>query len=396
MTTPRTILKAEITSFSTSPTDHSNIHVTQAPFPPPPTKNEAQIRVIYAGFSGADVNMARGTYPLQRKAPLTPGYCLVGVVEALPKSDNANNTFKVGEYVVAVTVYDAQSEVVNLPVKSLVGTPDRLAGRLGVRRDGDDDARRKRDRLLQQICALALDWNTAHGMVERTGSVKEGDVVFIHGLSGAVGQALLVLCLLKGAFVYGTASKRNHEKLLGSHGNVKGVFDYREKGWVEEMKGELGTVGGGKGSGVDVVYDALGFESWDESYSILSYKRGGVLVGYGGNQSALTGDSSPRKPWWYILKLLGRGIWGSVSQLVTGQGRRTSFYWIKPGREECRRDLTELMELLGEGKIEVPMKGVWDLTTEGLREAHRSWGKMEGMGSLLIRVEGVERDGTLA
>ena len=111
MTTPRTILKAEITSFSTSPTDHSNIHVTKASFPPSPTKNEAQIRVLYAGFSGADVNMARGTYPLQRKAPLTPGYCLVGVVEVVGNSDSAKTAFKVGDCVAAVTVYDAQAEV---------------------------------------------------------------------------------------------------------------------------------------------------------------------------------------------------------------------------------------------------------------------------------------------
>ena len=41
--------------------------------------------------------------------------------------------------------------------------------------------------------------------------------------------------------------------------------------------------------GVDAVFDALGFESFDESYSIL--KKGGVLVGYGQNLPAWTGDS---------------------------------------------------------------------------------------------------------
>jgi NADPH:quinone reductase-like Zn-dependent oxidoreductase len=42
--------------------------------------------------------------------------------------------------------------------------------------------------------------------------------------------------------------------------------------------------------GMDAVFDPLGFESWDESYSIL--REGGVLVGYGLNLPALSGTRS--------------------------------------------------------------------------------------------------------
>jgi NADPH:quinone reductase-like Zn-dependent oxidoreductase len=38
--------------------------------------------------------------------------------------------------------------------------------------------------------------------------------------------------------------------------------------------------------GVDAVFDPLGYESFDESYSIL--RKGGILVAYGMNLSGFT------------------------------------------------------------------------------------------------------------
>ncbi|KAK3326850.1 chaperonin 10-like protein [Apodospora peruviana] len=363
----KTIRKALISSFSTDPSDVSNLSVVSAPAPQPPTKNEIQVRVLYAGFSGADINMARGTYPLQRKAPFTPGYSLVGTVIAVG-DDNHRHRFQPGDFVTAVTTYDAQAELVNVPRQLAIPVPSELCTHAS-------------DALLRQVTAMALDWNTAYGMVSRAANVQAGHVVFIHGLSGAVGQALLSLCLMRGAHVYGTASSRNHAALLSA--GVKGVFEYTSKEWISTMQATSG--------GVDAVFDALGFESWDESYSILSSERGGVLVGYGGNQGALDGEKKQRKPWLYIVKLLVRGAVGEISKFLTGRGKTTRFYYIRPGTERCESDMVSLMELLKEGTIEVPIKGCWNLDTEGLREAHQSWGKMDGMGSLLIKVTGEKK-----
>ncbi|KAK3332918.1 hypothetical protein B0T19DRAFT_113375 [Cercophora scortea] len=345
-----TIRKAVISSFSTDPS-LSNIAVVSAPIAAP-AKKEIQVRVLYAGFSGADVNMARGTYPMQRKAPLTPGYSLVGVVAALGADADASR-FPVGSYVTAVTTYDAQAELINVSQRLLAPVPPELTGS---------------DSFLRQVTALSLDWATAYGMVEHTARVKAGQKVFIHGLSGAVGQGLMSLCLLRGATVYGTASARNHASLEAA-GATK-VFDYRNKDWIAAVQAT---------GGVGAVFDPLGFESWDESFSVLGEK--GVVIGYGGNQAALSGDKKPRSPLPWIAKLVARS-------LVPFAGRTTSFYWIKPGSAGWQADMAALMGLLREGKITVPIKAVWNLDTEGLREAHRSWGSMPGMGSLLIRLSG--------
>ncbi|KAK1756777.1 protein indc11 [Echria macrotheca] len=350
------IRKAVITALS--PTHNpANLTITTTTLPSP-TPSQAQLAVLYAGFSGADINMARGRYPLQRKAPLTPGYCLVGRV-LTPPSSSSSSEFKPGDTVAAVTVYDAQAERINVPTTHLVKVPDSLAGN---------------DLALRQVTALALDWNTAFGMVYHTARehVGPGKRVFVHGMSGAVGQGLVALCALRGAEVYGTASGRNHAALETQRG-VKGVFDYRDKAWVEEVK---------RMGGVDVVFDPLGGASWDESYDVL--RQGGMLVGYGQNQTSLDGKEGGHSPWWPLGKLILKGM-------VPFSGKKTAFYYIKPGSGECNEGLATLMDMLSEKKIEVPIKKVWDFTEEGIREAHESWGKISGMGSLLIRVAGGEK-----
>jgi synaptic vesicle membrane protein VAT-1 len=343
------IRKAVITHFASTPSDVANLVVVTATLPTP-TKTQVQVRVLYSGFAGADINMALGRYPLQRKAPLTPGYCMIGIITALGPGVTTTS-FKVGDYVTAATTYDSEAERINVEEKLLVKVPSELT---------------ETDDMLQQVAAACVDWTTALGMVDgRRLKVKEGDVVFIHGLSGAVGQALVSLCLLKGARVFGTASQRNHQKLKGQ--GVEGVFDYRSKDWIAAMK---------KMGGVDAAFDPLGFQSYDESFSVL--KDGGILVGYGANQNSLSG-SEQASPYPSMAKLIVRGMLPFAS-------KRTWFYYIEPGTKEFQESLATIMDMLKDGKIKVTIKAVWDLTTEGLREAHQSWGKVEGMGSLLIRV----------
>ncbi len=307
-----------------------------------PIKDQIQVSVIYAGFSGSDINMRLGQYPLQRAAPLTLGYCCLGRVSAMGPNSSA---FKVGDLVTAVTVYDSQADLVNIREKHLVSVPEGLDH--------------------QKAAALPLDWNTAYGMVMRAAKVSHGQRVFIHGLSGAVGYALLSLCKLQGAIVYGTASSRNHSTLRGL-----GVtpFVYSDKDWIAQMK----AVGS-----AHAVFDPLGFGSWDESYSILSDSDPSILVGYGGNLASLNGDKETRSPFPSIAKLLAQNL-----RLFCNKS--TTFFYIDRDQTTFKPELLALLDMLKDGKIDVSIKHVWDL--EEIQNAHRSWGKAPGIGSLLIRV----------
>src|SRR5437764_15336682 len=97
--------------------------------------------------------------------------------------------------------------------------------------------------------------------------------------------------------------------------------------------------------GMDAVFDPLGFESWDESYSIL--RKGGVLVGYGLNLPALSG-TAPRPALPAVIKLLARN-------LMFWTGKRTKFYFISRDSKHYMSDLEALFDLLLTGGLSVPI-----------------------------------------
>lgn len=126
--------------------------------------------------------------------------------------------------------------------------------------------------------------------------------------------------------------------------------------------------------GADVVYDALGFESWDDSWDILA--RGGHLVGFGGNYNMLNGGA-PRSQPVQIAKLLARG-------LVPFCPHKTSFYYIDRDQKTFEPELTILFKMLKSGAITVPIRKLWML--EEVPEAHRQWAKGPGYGAVVVKV----------
>lgn len=328
------IKKVVITAFG----DESKLAIVEADLPEPATL-EVQVAVEYSIVSGSDVNMRRGTYPFQKKAPLTPGYSIVGKVL---ENGQGCSRFKVGERVACLSKYEGQAERINLPEKYLVPVPE-----------GVD---------LKAAVALILDWVTAYEMLHRSAHVKAGQKIFVHGLSGAVGGALLALGRLEGAQVLGTAAKRKHAELekLGAV-----PFEYGNKDWINAVQA-LG--------GVDAVFDPLGYESFDESYAIL--KRGGILVGYGMNLPGLT--KTPRRPVFpVILSLFSKN-------LLFWRGKRTTFFGLTRTSKHFAPDLELLFSWLKAGKISVPIKATFKL--EQIQEAHREYVSSAGTGSIILEI----------
>jgi synaptic vesicle membrane protein VAT-1 len=312
----------------------------------PPLPGEVQVAPLYAGFSGADIEMRMGTYTSQRGLPLTPGCSLVGrVVSATARSAKDGVRFHTGALVASLTIYGAQATVVNLPAKYLVPVPEDLDPAIA--------------------CAMVLDWTTAYQMVERTVKVLEGQRIFIHGLSGAVGNALLQLCKLRGAYVYGTASARNHEALHRQHAHS---FTYADKNWIPSMQ-NLG--------GVHVVFDPLGYSSGQESYSILDETEPSVLVVYGNNLGILSREHAGSSRMWPVAKLMAKNarVWAK---------KRVRLYAISRDDGFFASDLARLFEMARHGEVEVKIKRVWAL--DEIQEAHREYGKGEGIGSSLIKI----------
>ncbi|KAH6995410.1 hypothetical protein EDB80DRAFT_540913, partial [Ilyonectria destructans] len=266
--------------------------------------------------SGVDINIRLGSYPMQKAAPLAPGYCFVGRVSA--NGDKASK-FRPGDLGGALTMYDSETQKINIAGNYLIAVPESID--------------------MREALGVVLDWNTAYGLVHRaTDLVGKGQRVFVHCMSGAVGYAVTTLCLLQGATVYGTASERDHAALREIGANP---FTYANKDWMTEMKNLVGA---------HVVYDPTGFESWEESWEILIRDEPSRVVDFLGNMNIIQGDAGNT-----------RSQFPAQTKLLANNGclftkRSTSFYYIDRDRSTFMEDQHAIVQLLVEGKIEVPIK----------------------------------------
>ena len=290
-----------------------------------PSRGEVTLHVEAAGVSFAEVQMLRGRYFNQPKFPFVPGYDLVGTVTAI--GDGVDETL-VGRRVAALTETGAWAGRVTLPAKGLVTVPD-----------GVDAA---------PAVAVVTNGVTAWQMVHRAARVQPGQTVVVHGASGGVGTLLVQLARLAGATVIGTASASKHDavRALGAV-----PIDYR----TENVPGAVRRIAP---DGVDAVFDHVGGPGLADSWRML--RRGGALISYG-SASTLTGSGHRLLPY---VPLLGRLLlWNALPN-----GQRMSFYYVKRWPRFFHEDLSLVLSLLADGKIEaqVARKLPLERAAEGL------------------------------
>src|SRR5580704_16565624 len=213
---------------------------------PAPGRSEVRVRILAAGVAYADVLMRRQLYPGTPAPPFTPGYDLVGEIDAIGEGVT---DFVVGQRVGALTVRGAYARFAVVPEELLDPIPETL-----------DPA--------EAVC-LILNYVTAYQMLHRVAKVSSGQRILIHGAAGGVGTALLQLGSLHGLTMYGTASKAKQDAIAAAGGIP---IDYRSEDFSKRVR-ELSP------NGVDAVFDAVGGTNWWRSYRLV--RRGGILVCYG-------------------------------------------------------------------------------------------------------------------
>ena len=148
-----------------------------------PAPGEARVRVLATPLVQDDAAARRGNRPWLPETPYVPGYCMLGVVDAL--GDSASN-FTVGDHVVALTNYGSHAEYVYWRAEELGHVPEDL-----------DPAK---------AVVLVLNYLVAFQILHRIAQVKRGEKALIIGASGGVGSAFLDLGRLAGLKMYGLAS----------------------------------------------------------------------------------------------------------------------------------------------------------------------------------------------
>jgi NADPH:quinone reductase-like Zn-dependent oxidoreductase len=268
----------------------------------PPVAGETRIKILASPVCQDDVAVRVGNRPFLAKPPFTPGYSILGIVDAV--GENVTGV-KEGSRVAALTTFGGHAEYIYLSPEKLVAVPDGLD--------------------LAEAVTLILNYLVAYQILHRVAKVQPGNKVLLIGASGGVGTAFLQLGKLAGLQIYALASASKH-KVLAEYGAFS--IDYHSQDFVQVLqKREPG--------GIDFVFNGMGEEMFGRGLAVL--KKGGVLVHYGGPQSL-------GRFFLLIVKLIGYNLLPNGKK-IEGYGTH------RLGVELFKEDWNTLFKLLGEGKI---------------------------------------------
>lgn len=299
---------------------------------PAPGPGEVRLRHTAIGLNFIDIYHRSGFYPT--KLPCIPGMEAAGVVEEVgPGVPN----LRMGDRVAyGRGPLGAYAERRNIAAVECIPIPENVS---------DETA-----------ASCMLKGLTAWFLLHETFPVRKGDTVLIHAAAGGVGLILTQWAAWRGAHVIGTAGSEEKAKLAQAHGCGPVILYRREN--VPERVREFTN-----GRGVDVVYDAVGKDTFHASLDSLRTR--GMLVSYGQ-------ASGPIPPF-------------DMSELA----KRGSLFLTRPSLMDYMRDdrtytkaATDLLREISQGHIKVQTDQRFPLREAPA--AHRALEARETVGSTVL------------
>src|SRR6266403_5159526 len=272
------------------------------PDPPPPGPGEVQVRIAARGVQYVDVLMLAGKYQFRPEPPFIPGN--EGAGEVVAVGDGVTR-FKTGDKVMSRHRLGAFAQIGNARAENCNPVPTGMS--------------------LEQAAVFSGAYHTAYHALLQRGRMKAGDWVMVNGAAGGIGIAAIQVAKLFGATLIATASTDEKRAACLEEG-ADYAIDYREglRDRVKELTGAH--------DGVDIVYDPIGANVFDESLRCLAWGGRILVLGFLGG-----GPSTPRTNYLLIkgLEVIGVRL-GGVTEHRPEIGREN----MKP-----------LVELAGQGKL---------------------------------------------
>jgi NADPH:quinone reductase-like Zn-dependent oxidoreductase len=295
---------------------------------PEPAEGELLIRVRAAGVTPTELQWYPTTHTKAgspRKAAI-PGHEFSGVIAALGKNTNG---FAIGQEIYGMSDWfadGATAEFCLTQPQSIAPKPTNLTH--------------------EEAATVPIGALTAwQGLLTRA-KIQPGDRVLVQGGGGAVGIFAVQLAHLHGAHVIATASA-SQQKLVSDLG-AQEVIDYQSARFEDRTQR------------VDVVFDAVGADTLDRSWSLL--KAGGRLVSIAAD-SGETADQR-RKGAFFIVepdqtqllavaKLLDAGTLKTFVNVVVPLPEASAAYQGSVrDRRRCGRVVISIPEAIGEPLID--------------------------------------------
>jgi len=290
---------------------------------PEPGADEVVVEVARAGMNFADTHQRENDYLAKAELPLIPGGEISG-------------TTPDGRRVAAMLANGGYAEKVAVPRSALVPIPDEVS----------DD----------QAAGVLLQGLTAWTLLRISGRVQAGESVVVQAAGGGTGTLAVQLAKRIGVgrviALASSPEKRELAERLGADVTVDSRSEHLAEAILEANGGDQ----------VDVVLEMSGGPAFDACLSVLA--PFGRLVSFG---------IASREPNQVMPQRLMR-----TSRAVVG-------FWLvhllqRPDLLE--RGITELLEAVASGKLEVVIGGRYGLS--GVAEAHRALQGRATQGKLLL------------
>jgi len=216
---------------------------------PPPGPGEVRVRHSFVGVNFIDVYCRTGYFDLLA-LPGTPGMEAAGRIEAV---GSAVHGLSVGDRVAyACPPVGAYAGLRVMDPELIVKLPPDME---------------------EEIAAASLLKGVAASfLLHDVHAVKAGDIVLVHAAAGGIGSILTQWAVHLGARVIATVSTEDKASVPLSNGAAQVIVRRRED--FAEAVMEIS-----EGHGADVIYDAIGADSFERSLAALAVR--GHLVSYG-------------------------------------------------------------------------------------------------------------------
>jgi NADPH:quinone reductase len=253
---------------------------------PTPTANpgEVLIRLHAVGINPAETYMRTGAYAYLPELPCILGGDAAGVVAALGEGVESQ---KVGDRVFISAVVGGRftggyAEYIVRPADEVFPLPGRLAFAAGA--------------------GVGVPYSTAYYALFNRGRAREGETVFIHGASGAVGTAAIQLARSRGLRVIGSAGSARGLDLIRTQGAELAV-NHSEAGYLDAVTAAT------NGQGPNLILEMLANVNLQSDLD-LATKFGRIVIV--GNRGTI--EVNPRTAMMKDLDVIGIALWNCPTE----------------------------------------------------------------------------------
>ncbi|MBT6427217.1 MAG: NADPH:quinone oxidoreductase family protein, partial [Rhodospirillaceae bacterium] len=261
-----------------------------------------RIKVNATGINFPDILTVEGVYQHKPPLPFIAGFETAGeVIEVAPGVESV----KPGDRVIAGVRPGGFAEQAVVDATAVLPTPDAF-----------DDV---------TAAAFRVAYVTAYHCLFQRGRLRPGEWVLINGATGGVGLAAVEVAKLHGAKIIATGGDDGKLAVVKDYG-ADHVINYQQGPFRDQVKAIT------EGRGVDLVYDPVGGDVFDQSLRCMAWHGRIVVLGF----------TSGRIPELSLNYALIKGL--SIIGCRAGEARRND-------PEAGNKELEDVLDLANAGKL---------------------------------------------